>query len=83
MGFMADLDGEKYAPFEPTAEEAKRMAQEYFRYVEKTEEIPWQSDPFEARPIDLREKAILVKEKCARVAQKLLGRVSDESGRAS
>jgi hypothetical protein len=79
MGIMSDLDGEKYAPFEPTAEEAKRMAQEYFRYVEETEEVPWQTDGFDARPIDLKDKELLVREKCARVAQRLRAQESNES----
>jgi hypothetical protein len=81
MGFMADLDGEKYDVV-PDRDYAA-LAQEYFRYVETTEEAPWQTDRFEARPIDLKEKEILVKEKCARVAQRLQGRVSSESGRSS
>ena len=58
MGFMADLDGEKY-DMGPDGDYAA-LAQEYFRYVEVTEELPWQTDRFEARPIDTKEKEALV-----------------------
>ncbi len=69
MAIMADLDGAKYDVV-PDLDYAA-LAQEYFRYVELTEEAPWETDRFEARPIDTKEKELLVREKCARVAQRL------------
>jgi hypothetical protein len=78
MGNMSEIQGEMFAPFEPEPEEARRLAQEYFRYVETTEEAPWQTDRFEARPIDLKEKERLVKQKCARVAQRLRAQERNE-----
>jgi hypothetical protein len=79
MGNMSEIQGEMFAPFEPTAEEAKRMAQEYVRYVEETEEGPWKTDRFEARPIDTKEKEALAKAKCARAAERLRAEKGSES----
>ena len=58
MGIFAEIQGEMFAPFEPDPEEANRMAQEYLKHVEETEEAPWKTDRFEARPTDTKEKAI-------------------------
>jgi hypothetical protein len=79
MGNFSEIQGEMFAPFEPTPEEARRMAQEYFKYLEETEEAPWQTDRHEARPTDTKEKERLVKEKCARVAQRLRAQEGYES----
>lgn len=78
MGIMSEIQGEMFAPFEPDPEEAKRMALEYLKHVEDTEEGPWKTDRFEARPIDTKEKERLVKEKCDRVGQRLRAHSSNE-----
>jgi hypothetical protein len=76
MSIMADLDGAKYDVV-PDRDYAA-LAQEYWKYVEETEELPWQSDRFEARPIDTQEKERLVKQKCACVAQRLRAQERNE-----
>jgi len=79
MGIMSEIQGEMFAPFEPDPEEAKRLVQAYLKHVEETEEAPWQTDRFDARPIDTKEKERLVKQKCARVALRLRAQESKES----
>lgn len=81
MGIMADLDGEKYDVV-PDRDYAA-LAQECRKEMEETEAALWRTDRHEARPIDTQEKERLVKQKCACVAQRLQGRLSSESGRAS
>ncbi len=79
MAFMADLDGEKYAPFQPDPEYAKIVAQECLQEMKETEEALWRVDRHEARPIDLKDKELLVKQKCTRAAQRLRAQESNET----
>ncbi|MGO9570400.1 MAG: hypothetical protein ACLP5H_22945 [Desulfomonilaceae bacterium] len=76
MAFMADLDGEKYDVV-PDRDYAA-LAQEWRKEMEEAEAALWRVDRHEARPIDTQDKERLVKQKCARVAQRLRAHSSNE-----
>ncbi len=70
MGICSELHAAIYIEPSSNSEYAKQMEQEYWETEKKREAYFWevQCQPW---PIDMKEKELLVKEKCARAAQRI------------
>lgn len=68
MGFTAELHWEIFAEPGPESVFCREEERKYLEEEKELETLFWEVE-CTARPIDLKEKESLVREKCARVAQ--------------